>query len=449
MKDYQFTTDVAQITQSLSNAKWLVLARHSVMDHNFMWSDDSAAQFAERVNALCKPFLLNQREMGPIVFDYGNTKLLIVTHGAIRICIFAPMPPHQLDEIADRAHDLIKKHESLIYFHSGMQALRAPDQEIPDSQSAPSEPGAEESAIPMTADKDSAVLSVAQAAAVNTSSDTDSPNQQALKLPEQVTRTTPTDHLKTHPKEQLSSTKKLAIAASIICALGLLGWYISGNPKSSAEIVTNSNNTPLEQKQSTPTGVTTALAQNVTQELPTPWQQTKFRAQDLKGTVKYDDGSYKITGFGNLGNPADGGYYIYQTLHGDGSIKARVSDLGIPVFSTRAGVQIRDNLAADCKSVSLIITDLLQCRMIYRAMERTPPTTIMATKKALPTQGWVSLERKGSLITAKYSEDGIDWVTVGQETIELGESALIGLVAASGVKDVSTTCTFMDVVVQP
>lgn len=119
MKDYQFSSEVAEITKALSNTKWIVSARRAVMDHNFTWSDDTADKFATRIDALCAPLLESQRTMGPIVFTFANSKLLIVSFGVIRICFVTTGAINQLDDLAARAHALIQKHEELIYFHSG------------------------------------------------------------------------------------------------------------------------------------------------------------------------------------------------------------------------------------------------------------------------------------------------------------------------------------------
>lgn len=119
MKDYQFSSEVAEVTKSLSNTKWIVSARRAVMDHNFTWSDETADKFATRIDALCAPLLESQRAMGPIVFTFANSKLVVVSFGVIRICFVTSGSINQLDELAQRGHALIQKHEELIYFHSG------------------------------------------------------------------------------------------------------------------------------------------------------------------------------------------------------------------------------------------------------------------------------------------------------------------------------------------
>ena len=121
MNDYQFSLEVAEVTNLLSNTRWMVSARRAVMDHNFTWSDDTADKFATRIDALCTPLLESQRNMGPIVFTFANSKLLIVSHGVIRICFFTSGSINQLDELALRGHALIQKHEELIFFHSKVE----------------------------------------------------------------------------------------------------------------------------------------------------------------------------------------------------------------------------------------------------------------------------------------------------------------------------------------
>lgn len=119
MKDYKFSAEVAEITKPLNDIKWMVSARRALMDHNFAWSDDSADKFATRIDALCSPLLEGQRNMGPIVFTFAKSNLLIVSHGVIRMCFVTSDSINLLDDLAQRAHELIQKHQDLIHLHSG------------------------------------------------------------------------------------------------------------------------------------------------------------------------------------------------------------------------------------------------------------------------------------------------------------------------------------------
>ena len=119
MKDYKFSAEVAEITKPLKDIKWMVSARRALMDHNFTWSDDSADKFATRIDALCSPLLEGQRNMGPIVFTFAKSNLLIVSHGVIRMCFVTSDSINLLDDLAKSAHELIQKHQDLIHLHSG------------------------------------------------------------------------------------------------------------------------------------------------------------------------------------------------------------------------------------------------------------------------------------------------------------------------------------------
>lgn len=119
MKDYQFSAEVTALTQPNSTAKWMVVIRREVIDHNFMWSDDLAEKFATRIDALTTPLLESNRNMGPIVFSFGNTKCMIISLSYLRIAFVIQGNSTNLDDLAARSLALLHRYEESIYANTG------------------------------------------------------------------------------------------------------------------------------------------------------------------------------------------------------------------------------------------------------------------------------------------------------------------------------------------
>jgi hypothetical protein len=52
---------------------------------------------------------------------------------------------------------------------------------------------------------------------------------------------------------------------------------------------------------------------------------------------------------------------------------------------------------------------------------------------------WLKLTRRGSEVTGLISTNGLVWIAVGSASVEMGRSALIGLLFASGLSNQTTT----------
>src|SRR5262249_35010969 len=78
------------------------------------------------------------------------------------------------------------------------------------------------------------------------------------------------------------------------------------------------------------------------------------------GSASFANGVYTLKASGDdIFNNADAFHFVYKSLHGDGEITTRGTRLGPTNSSsdfTKAGVMIREPLAADARSVSLVDT---------------------------------------------------------------------------------------------
>src|SRR6185369_17549209 len=84
--------------------------------------------------------------------------------------------------------------------------------------------------------------------------------------------------------------------------------------------------------------------------VPSGWASKDIGAVGSAGSFNYSAGQYNAAGSGSdIWDTADAFRYIYRTLNGDGEIAARVLSLDDTDAWAKAGVMIRESLAADSK----------------------------------------------------------------------------------------------------
>lgn len=264
---------------------------------------------------------------------------------------------------------------------------------------------------------------------------------------------------------KLSNSTKILIGSAVGIVVIAVAFFVLKKPAATTSEVPISVEKPAEQK--APEALTQVIDQplkategiipkappaNATTggKLPEPWSHTKLFPNDPDGSVIYDAGKFVVTAAGSLGYVVDGGGFVYQTMSGDGSIIARVNDVGPSKGTTRAGIMIRENTdTAAIASCIFVNSEANRITWINRLTHGAQPSHKLHLEGARLPNIWFGLERTGNLITAKYSDDGITWQTVGQQTIEFSADTLVGLVATSGTNIDLTAATFSQVAVAP
>ncbi len=172
----------------------------------------------------------------------------------------------------------------------------------------------------------------------------------------------------------------------------------------------------------------TAAVSVVVQALPLPggWKHTDIGDVGYPGDVIYTPGVFSISASGNdIWDNADAFHFVYQTLTGDGEIIARVASLENTDGWAKAGVMMRETLAAGSKHAFSLIAATQG-----DAFQRRPTTNGISVHTAGPGASapfWVRLVRAGDVFTAYSSADGIDWRLIGSDTIPMNATIYAGL----------------------
>jgi len=182
--------------------------------------------------------------------------------------------------------------------------------------------------------------------------------------------------------------------------------------------------------------------------MPPPWQNTDIGAVALPGNASSTNGLYTISGSGTIGGSSDAFQYAYQTLTGDGDIRAQINSVGNTSSNALVGVMMRDSLTAGSRYICMGLTPsgAFQCR--WRS--GTGSSTSSATDgSATPPNAWVRLTRSGKKIAAYSSTDGTNWTQVTSQTINMASSSYLGLAVASGTTNSLNSSGFKNILAVP
>jgi len=166
-------------------------------------------------------------------------------------------------------------------------------------------------------------------------------------------------------------------------------------------------------------------------DLPAGWASADIGSTGVLGDASFSGGTYTVEGAGAaVGGTADAFRFAWQQLTGDGSIVARVTQNQNTDAWARAGVEIRESLAANAKHAAMVTTATQGPQLLSRSTTGGSTATVNGTAAPF-TATWVRLVRAGNVITASRSTDGVAWTTVGSVTISMSSTVYIGLLSSS------------------
>ena len=181
--------------------------------------------------------------------------------------------------------------------------------------------------------------------------------------------------------------------------------------------------------------------------LPSSWISSDVGVTGQAGHASISNGIFTVSGAGSdIWGTSDSFQYVNQNTSGDFTLTARiVSDEDTNTFA-KAGIMLRDSLAADAANVTLDIRPTGDVEFMTRPSTGASETFLGTVVQPLP--GWVRLVRSGSTVTASASNDGSTWTTVGSISFA-SANPLAGLVVCSHTTSTLDTATFDNVAITP
>jgi regulation of enolase protein 1 (concanavalin A-like superfamily) len=173
-----------------------------------------------------------------------------------------------------------------------------------------------------------------------------------------------------------------------------------------------------------------------------PWKHQDIGAVEVNGGAALAEGVFTLKGTLDTWGTNDGFHFAWQPMRGDGQIVARVLTVENTQNHAKAGVMIRESLAANARHVQACVTPVDGAQFLAR-VETGKATAAARTglnKGKLPY--WVKLIRAGNTFTGYESTDGTEWTRIGSTNIAMKADVFVGLTTSSHQKTNLCAATF-------
>ncbi|MES2997702.1 MAG: LamG-like jellyroll fold domain-containing protein [Verrucomicrobiota bacterium] len=193
---------------------------------------------------------------------------------------------------------------------------------------------------------------------------------------------------------------------------------------------------------------TAALNITVNAALPAGWTVTNIGTVGTAGSSAHSGGTYSITASdtGYDTGTSDNFRFNWQTMSGDGEIKARITGMS-GATSPFVSVMIRETTAGGSKCATTGSNIAGGIWAHTRATTGGGVASVGNGTLALPR--WIRLVRTGNTFVSYRSSDGVNWTQVTSRNITMASQVLVGLAVTSRSTTVTHTATFDNVTVIP
>jgi hypothetical protein len=233
--------------------------------------------------------------------------------------------------------------------------------------------------------------------------------------------------------------------ASIAAATGAFTWNVPANQNTGTYPITvrvTDNGNPAKDDFET-------ITVTVTSNLPLPWTSLDLGSVGLAGSATHNAGTFTLTGAGGgITGSADACQYVYQTASGDCDIRVRVDSLANTGSGAKAGVMIRESLAANAMEAGVWVSP--SSGILFTRRTSTGGTTAVTSSSGKIAPYWVRLNRTGNTFRAYHSTNGSTWTQFGNNrTISMSATTCIGIAVTSGTTAATSTSGISNVTTTP
>lgn len=174
------------------------------------------------------------------------------------------------------------------------------------------------------------------------------------------------------------------------------------------------------------------------------WKSKDIGGVAVKGNASLEDDALTVKGTGRIIGDQDQFQFAYQKLKGDGSLTAKVSSITKLNNNAISGLMVRDQLSPDAKT-AMISTSVVKAdrqdtlyAIHFSSRDEKGADIIAPGEHDRPEENgvpsllntdipyWLKIEREGNQMTGYASEDGENWVEVGQQQINMSDNIYIG-----------------------
>ena len=174
------------------------------------------------------------------------------------------------------------------------------------------------------------------------------------------------------------------------------------------------------------------------------WTDADIGNVGFAGSDTIFNGTYSLNGSGaDIWNNADAFNFAYQQVSGDFSITARVVSVQATDGWAKAGVMIRQSLAAGSVFTDEIVSSGNGVNFQYRPVADLGCNYTQSGGLIAPY--WVRLVRTGGTLTGYQSANGYAWVPTGSTSLAMSDPVYAGLAVTAHNNGLICTGTFDNV----
>jgi len=174
------------------------------------------------------------------------------------------------------------------------------------------------------------------------------------------------------------------------------------------------------------------------------WTGVDIGAVSATGSYSVNGTTFTVRGSGaDIWNRADEFYYAYRTLAGDGEITAQVASISNTDAWTKAGVMMRESLAANSRYATMLVTPGKGAAFQYRLSTGGSAAPNGDGDLTVKAPFWVRVKRQGASVSGYTSPDGANWTLRKTVTLtSLASTVYVGLAVSSGIDGTVATAVF-------
>jgi regulation of enolase protein 1 (concanavalin A-like superfamily) len=186
--------------------------------------------------------------------------------------------------------------------------------------------------------------------------------------------------------------------------------------------------------------------------LPAGWSSRDIGAVGVAGNASHDGAAFYVRGSGaDIWGTADAFHFAHVTMSGDFTITARVAQVENVDQWTKAGVMVREGLAAGDRHMSFFATPtpVKGTAVQFRRVTGGNSSHVAGPPGDGPI--WVKLVRIGWAVSAYYRRNITDpWTPAHREVFDnLADTLEVGLAVSSHTNSRTALGRFTDVIVEP
>jgi predicted amidohydrolase/regulation of enolase protein 1 (concanavalin A-like superfamily) len=177
------------------------------------------------------------------------------------------------------------------------------------------------------------------------------------------------------------------------------------------------------------------------------WQSQDIGAVGVAGDASESGGTFTIRGSGaDVWGAADAFHFAWRRVSGDRDIIARVASVEYVHAWVKAGVMIRERLTADSAHGFMLVSP--GRGLAFQRRVAAGGLSVNTSGGAGTAPAWVKLERRGNVISAYRSADGVTWTFVSSDSFAMPADIYVGLAVSSHDNTRLATAIFDNVTIR-